>query len=487
MSGRSGHFSIAALKPGAYLLMPEYRGFVYARKKPGPLPLKAGEHVSDFQLEMTPHAVIAGRAVDEYGDPLHLVMVQAEPVSSDASIFSGNLSAISSGGTADDRGKFRMIVAPGKYYVKAVPQGRGREGPPEIRTDGTAPTEYGPTWYPSAAAKEQAAVVEVQPGSETSIEIRLAHATPQRMLTMSGVVRGIPEGNYVTVQLQTMEGQMRGSQGASVSPDGRFIFSRLEPGTYRLTAMSMGAARLQSPPIEVKLDNDSTNVELHLTGTGELTGALEFVGAPASGVASTEKRTVRLETPRSFGFVSALSSEVKPDGTFHVGGIPPGRFTLHIDSLPENAYISKLQLDGTAVTGTVLDLSQGSRNSKIRVTVSPNGAQISGVLFDQDGNKLPIAIAVVLLVDDPANLELNGDPEHMARVGEDGKYSFHGIRPGKYRLLAIDQFRSPNIDKPEDVKKLAAAAEEFEIKAGDRITKDIKVVGQEDAHAKPKQ
>jgi len=488
MSDHSGHFSIAALKPGAYLLMPEYRGFLYAPKKPGPLPLKAGEHVSDFKLEMTPHAVIAGRAVDDYGDPLRSVTVQAEAISSDGAIPSVLRSAVSGSNVADDRGHFRIALAPGKYYIKAVPQEGGGGGPPEIRTDGTAPADYGATWYPGAASKEQAVMVEVQAGEEANIEIHLSHAVAQRMLTMSGKVLGIPDGNsYATVQLQTMGGQGRVSQGIGANPDGSFMFSRLEPGTYRLTAMSFGAKLMQSPPLEVRLDSDSTNLELHLTGMGELTGTLEFAAAPAGGAASTEKRTVRLEIPGSFSFGSSLSGEVNRDRTFHIGSIPAGRFTLHIDALPENAYISKLQLDGTAVSGEVLDLSQGPRSSKIKVTVSADGAQISGALLDKEGNKLPITLAFVLLVDDPSKLELNGNPEHRARVGADGKYSFHGIRPGKYRLLAIDQFHTPNIDNPEVVKKLAAAAEEFEIKAGDRVTKDLKVVEPEDVDAKPKQ
>lgn len=500
MSDRAGHFSIAALKPGTYILMPEYRGFVYARKKQGVLPfptvtIKAGEPVSDFKLEMTPHAVIVGRVVDEYGDPSQRVMVQAEAASPDAAMASVDLSEAAPGNSnTDDRGKFRMVLPPGKYYVKAAPQGGGRVGRgegPEIRTDGTAPADYAATWYPGAAAKDQAAVVEVQAGAESSIEIHLARATLQRMLTMSGVVRGIPEGsNSVTVQMQPVgnQGRITSSQGIGVGPDGRFTFSRLEPGTYRLTAMAMNNPNpMQSPPLEIKLDSDLTNLELHLAGTGELTGTLEFAGALAGAGASAEKRTVRLEAAGSFSLGQPPSGEVSKDGTFHIAGVSGGRFTLHIDPLPENAYIGKLSLDGTTVTGDVLELSHGSRSSKIKVTVSPNGAQISGGLLDPEGKKLTSPLSVVLLFDDPEKLELSGNPEHMERVGEDGKYSFHGIRPGKYRLLAIDVFHTPDIDKPEIVKKVAAAAEEFEVKEGDRIAKDIKVVAQEDANAKPKQ
>src|ERR1017187_5583344 len=110
-------------------------------------------------------------------------------------------------------------------------------------------------------------------------------------------------------------------------------------------------APMQSPPLEIKLDTDLTNLELHLAGTGELTGTLEFAGATSGAGASAEKRTVRLEAAGSFSLGQSPSGEVNKDGTFHIAGVSGGRFTLHIDPLPENAYIGKLSLDGTTVTG----------------------------------------------------------------------------------------------------------------------------------------
>ena len=78
---------------------------------------------------------------------------------------------------------------------------------------------------------------------------------------------------------------------------------------------------------------------------------------------------------------------------------------------------------------------------------------------------------MVFLEADPKRV----DDENATRV-TDGKYSFRAIRPGKYRLLAIDmlQLMSTTTDgAPEDFKQFFDAADEVEIKEGDRITKDI--------------
>src|SRR5947209_11528581 len=128
MSDRAGRFSISPIKDGSYILTPSLRGFIYTQPKGGSLPfpsvtIKSGERL-DFKLAMTPAAAIVGRVVDEYGDPVSHASVQVEPLTNDFVTGSPDLSGRPPSGTTDDRGMFRMSVAPEKYYVKAsLPRG----------------------------------------------------------------------------------------------------------------------------------------------------------------------------------------------------------------------------------------------------------------------------------------------------------------------------------------------------------------------------
>src|SRR5450755_1924932 len=62
MSDRAGHFSIATIRPGTYILLPERAGFLHVPPKGSTaipsLTIKPGEAVTGYQLEMTPRAVI---------------------------------------------------------------------------------------------------------------------------------------------------------------------------------------------------------------------------------------------------------------------------------------------------------------------------------------------------------------------------------------------------------------------------------------------
>jgi hypothetical protein len=486
ISDQAGHFSIGGLKPGTYALIPEYRGFVYIQPKQGTMyfpevTLKAGEHIADFKLEMTPRAVIAGRVLDEFGDPLQYSLVEAE-LASKATVSSG-LAGVFGRYQTDDRGMFRISGAPGKYYVKASPGEQMPDGPPEIRTDGTAAGEYGPTWYPSAIAKEAAATVDARPGSDVYVEIRMAHANRQRGPSITGTVHGLPDGNSgasVTLRFGESRDVVVSSTTRSTTPDGKFSFSRLEPGFYRVSAADFaGSTQLQSEPVELKLANDQALVELQLTPLGELTGTLEIVEDPPRNAPTPEKRTVSLDDTEYFGNLPMLSGEVDRNGAFRLAAVPRDRVKVRLDPWPENAYIKSLELDGARVAGAKLDLSHVTRGSRLKIVVSRNGAQISGSVLDKDGDKLLNRIAYVLLVDDPAKVHGPFDPDYMTSVTPEGQYTFKGVRPGKYRLVAIDALHTASNEKPEILKTLAGKAEEFEIKEGARITKDLKVAVQE--------
>ena len=60
------------------------------------------------------------------------------------------------------------------------------------------------------------------------------------------------------------------------------------------------------------------------------------------------------------------------------------------------------------------------------------------------------------------------------------------MRPGKYRICAVEIFRFAGGGGQDFMRKLFDRAEEIEIKEGDRLSKDLRMLPAEEADAKPK-
>ena len=478
MSDAAGHFSVTTMQPGVYAVLSILRGFVLVKAGPSDgrrptLTLKAGQRVTDFRLELSRRAVISGRVIDESGDPVPYVPVNVEPVSGAAPLLSGM-----SNFTTDDRGEYRIPGAPGKYYVSARP-------PLRFYTRGGA--ELAATYYPSAGNKAGAVVVEAKPGAEVSgIDIQLTQSTRQQVFSIRGVVKGAGS-ERPAVHLQSLDsaGRSTGTRIGDFGAEGSFWFDGVAPGSYRLSAFnSSGDTRLFSAPLEFKLDGaDIANLELVLEPGGELAGTLGIAGM-ASGQPLPGKLTVHLAPTVSAGFAEEADAAADATGAFRLSGVAPGRFLLQVDGLPENAYVASVTLDGKAAPDGLFDVVPGMHGSKLRVAIDPNGAKVSGVVRDMNDNPLAYPASIVILTD---NLDLPLSDKNYALPSADGKYSFQGLHPGKYRIVSFPLADASGEARQEAIRKLVSGTEEIEIKAGDRLTKDFTVTARENANEKPKQ
>jgi Carboxypeptidase regulatory-like domain len=466
MSQRDGHFSVTGVPPAVYFISAQRNGYVYVPGKTPGVTVKAGE-ITTLPVEMTAQAVISGRVLDENGDPVEHVDVSAVPSvrgSPESSL------RIAARARTDERGQFRVIGAPGKFLVMALPQ-RGLVTP-FSEDEGSA---YGETYYPGTGTKSQATVVTVTAGYETTgIDIRL---TRKRTFTIGGTVTGMPaNGGSPMIWFSQSDGSDRfhGMSGFNAFPDGKFVIRGLSPGHYRMVARTedvVASRALQSEFVDVILENsDATNVALTLAKGESLSGVLEMEGAKGT--------IVRLEPSSQPGQTGRpKGGEVAPDGAFRFEDVFPGEYRVNVVPLPENAYLKSVNLDGVEMANETLRLSRGMGGAKLSVKVSLNGGQLTGRVLDGDGQPLlnPAFVALAVSAD-----EIQW--ERLKRVRAGNNFTFNGVRPGKYRLFAI---ASPAM--PEDialVRAMVPKGTEIEIHEGDRIVKDIQSVSTEGPDAK---
>lgn len=459
MSDEFGRFSIATIPPGTYRWMPERAGFVDLGA--ATLTLKAGERRTDFTLEMTPQAVVAGHVVDENGDPVYGVAVEAVPVPGTKGKPGAQGQAMA--GNTGDHGEFRIRGAPGKYRLRVEPGGA-----PAHRDDEGA--VYAPTYYPGVGSEDRAGVLDAVGGRELTLsDIRL---TQRHGLAIRGTVTGIPDAAAPVFVFARPSGGGEGFGGpTTVAGDGSFTFSGMAQGVYRLSAHYMSRKpQLRSRGAEVTLDSaDVTNIELALLAGEELTGKVEGQGERAGSSIVLEPAA-----PRNSDMLQTGRGDVGKDGTFRIQDVFPGVYRVRVTPMEGNEYVKEVRLGGAPVSGS-LDLSQSARGANLKVTVSPDGGEISGTVLAGDGQP-PTSAANVLLV------TAGSEVQHHATVtaNSGGKYVIHGIPPGKYRLFVLDDSVDWG-DGFDVLKPFTERAQEIDIAPAGRITKDLKLAAKEDA------
>jgi len=169
-----GRFELNDVEPGRYRLEVSRSGFVtqqFGQKTPDDpgamLTLLPGEAMKDRLFRLIPSAVIAGRIMDEDGQPLPWVMVSAmREVYNEGK---RKLSVEMVVGT-NDLGEYRLFgLPPGHYFVSALYSQRGRGFEVENFKDlGESKSDRGyvTTYYPGSPDAAKAVGIPVKAGEE---------------------------------------------------------------------------------------------------------------------------------------------------------------------------------------------------------------------------------------------------------------------------------------------------------------------------------
>lgn len=491
----AGRFSIASIPPGYYTVDLERTGFLQGVGKNlmrgSAIELRPGQHLTGWKLEMAPLVMIAGRVINQYGDPVPNVQIQPseEALSSGSDTWYGGYYNIKH---TDERGGFRLFTPPGKYYLVAIPFRDVSSRPEEIRTDGTPVLVYDRTYYPASPDAGSATMVEAEPGKDiTDVVIRMCSTSPKIELVLSGVITGIPPGAQATIahQYSISPGRVLTGGRSNVGADGKFSIDHLKAGYVRLLARCVsGDTVLQSDPVEIRLEPPgATDVKLPLIHqtNGTIAGNVQIVDDdPAT--AFTGRLVIALSASDDrWSFVDPMlgRTEVGPNGAFRTVGIPPGRYRLSIFNMPDNSYVKSTLFDDLAVDESILDFSRGAPDQPMRIIISRNGAQIVGEVRDTDeGPALNPNIMVFLAP------ESNQISRFRGAAVNGGRYLLKGIPPGRYKIYAADVTkRAAGIRAtwPGGDPDLAFA-ETVDVPEGGHVTKNLKVVAREEPDAHPK-
>jgi carboxypeptidase family protein len=501
-----GTFAFGGLRAGRYLLTVTKDGYVPMTSgvlRPGPPAARVAVADGETQkvtLRVPRGAVITGVVLDADGQPSQGIAVTAlvrRYVGTQ-----GERRYLTAGTTAsptDDRGVYRIYGLPaGEYVVAAQPQNRqaGMIPGAEVRTISRGVvSERGvilsQVFYPAATDVARASRVMVAAGEERGgIDIQLQYVP---LATVSGIAPAASGWNPASLTMVRTD-EVPGFdpvRSARADTDGRFTFSGVTPGQYRLLARSTAASPLTTsgsplivPPgntqvafADVTVDGeDVTNVSLSLLSALTISGRIAFEGERPPPPLAELRVSVPITMTIANAGMAVPMLQLESAGTFKVEGVVPGLYRMfgNIQGLraPIGAWwLKSLVVGGRDVLDAPLDLRQSVDDAV--VTFTDRATELSGTMKDAQGNPA-VDHFIVAFSTDRATWFFNSRRVAAVRPDAQGRYSIRNLPPGDYRVVSAELDQGDWFD-PAVLERLLPSAAAITLTGIEKKTHDIVV------------
>jgi hypothetical protein len=433
------------------------------------LTLTEGQQIAGVTVKLIEPATVSGRVVDEDGDPfvnadiqvLQLVHFNGRP----------QVSRVSGAASGDD-GRFKVeMVPPGKYYLRMgvqpnwtvaerAPVATVKPGQKDLRPNGTylgGTTEWVGATMIEVEAAQKLAIGDVRILNDTWVHVR-------------GKVIGDPallEGARVIRMPREPTGRLPWSYGADIQKDGSYDLAHVWSGGFTLTVMKMNGETYGWKPIVVDHE-DLAGIVIDAAAT-QLRGFVRLEGgdqpAPAAGAPSPGRGTVVLTSAEGPTPIRSAAM-VKPDGSFAIPVLAPGRYVADVTGLPAGSYLKSIRVGGVDVLNSALDWNGGD-NRTLEAVISAKAAVLQGVAQDEDGKPAPGS--TVTLVPVPPSFG-HSRLYPSATADQQGHFQFPSVCPGTYKVFAWEEIGDTAHWDPEYIKPFESQGESVQLDEGGHAT-----------------
>jgi hypothetical protein len=456
----AGRFRVTPLAEA--LVITSVTGVVTPRGGSGGVVVTVSERqtVSNVDLTLARGGVITGRVTDGEGRPviaerINLTMVDAN----------GRPQPFNPGNRfsyeTDDRGVYRIYGLPAGRYLVSVGVGD--------RPGVSRRVRYPQTYYPDVTEQEQAKPVEVQTEfSAEDIDIHLGE--PLKTYVVAGRVVDADSGqpasglpvNITPLRVRGTAGgrafggagggAVGGPTGSVAGADGAFRVAGLAPGPYSASAGSSGlfgasgaSSDFYSDPVSFEIiEANVTGVEIKVHRGASIAGVVTIEGGPDPSMAAQLSRIMISASSRGDQQTQGQAgrggmggrqnfAQVGPDGSFRIGGLPPGRVRLSVNGPGGfgggNGFaLARIERGGAVIDGE-FNVASGEQVTGIRVVVVYAAGVIQGRVVITGGTLPPGTRLMV-----SARTLNSAGRNFPAQVDTSGQFRFEGLAPGNYEV-----------------------------------------------------
>ena len=461
----SGVFAFDNVPAGNYLVSAQRNGFVRSNS-PG-VTVAAGQEVTGGTIKLTPHSVIAGKVVDEDGEPLIGAMVA---VSEERYVRGKRTLNTRSSTNVNDLGEYRLYgLPPGRYYLSVDP--RRQFGPPVNRTR-ESNLALVTVYYPGVIEQSQATPITLTPGQEArGIDLQVRRVPTVHVRGIVTDENGAPTQNASIMVLNgdSMQNGPMNRHMSPVRPDGAFDVPGLTPGSYTLVAQRAARDR-----------GRSTGVAQVQVGTRDVEGvSLRMIpGATIAGVIRTEENVnvqnvrITLDPVEGLPFDMHSSRTVGEGNTFTVPDVGPGRYRVDAVGAPDGYYLKSVQISGQDVTESGLTVSGAVGG--LEVILAKGAGAVEGTVADAEGK--PFSSAIVSVVP-PQGKRDQWRLFKTAMSDQTGKFTVRNLTPGDYTLLAFDSTEdAAAVQNPEQLKQIESKGATVKLGENGHESAQLKII-----------
>jgi len=474
LTDANGRFELRDLPAGSWTVRASKTGFVtqqYGQRAPfapsEPLTLADGQQLNaDFA--MLRGGAIMGRVFDDFGEPLANVRVSALR----AQLTPNGRRLVTSGGlgTTDDTGAYRLYgLAPGMYYVSAVPGGSGGGGLSTV--DGAV--TYGPTYFPGTTDVTGAQRVTMIVGQEQS-NIDFA-VTAQPSVRVSGIVLGMngaPMQAMVSLRVPLFD-DVGSSEPriANSNADGTFTLRNVPPGNYMLEVTGRRASRDVAPEVAampLAVATEIAGLTVTTSRGATISGTIAAEAGARVDVAGIRATAPSLRTQQGEWIPQAQATDT---GSFVLEGLI-GTHALRFDRLPAGWVVRSITANGVDVTDVPIDF-RGTEQVAVRVVLTNRVTEITGSV---SADVSPAGAGILVFPEDKSKWVSTSRYLRTVRAGDKGEFSLKAL-PGNQRYLAValEYLQTGEQLDPEFLERVKPLATSFSLADGEQKRLELRL------------
>jgi hypothetical protein len=386
------------------------------------------------------------------------------------------------------------------------------------------PQVYPITFYSSARTVAEAQIIDLSSGeARAGVDVALR---PVPAFTIAGRLDGESSEGAGTILRLLASGVPDVGIGAEAGnaltgSDGRFLFANVAAGRYTIvTSPSVSAysyapasaatAAFPQPPglqgsvlsssvsaapagtmlrtsgardaasfgqTDLVVDDASlSDVRVALEPGGVISGRVVSEPAPAGSPARLPISMILAESADgdpSLGRPTFRFDRAKPSLEFRIQGLRPGAYLLQTLG---GGLVKSVEYDGRDYTSQPLEIRGGQEISGVVVTLTRQGAELTGFVRDAQGRPLTSNSVVLCFPAESESWARYGtQPQRLraATVSDDGSYRFTSLPGGDYLVVALDDAHAEAWHNPAFLAKIAPLASKVVLDWGEQRNESL--------------